>query len=125
MSGKVLIIILSMLTLLSCSPEEEGEVYIFTSFREPATDGLYLLYSFDGYQWESLGGPFLEPKVGDSKLMRDPSIVRGPDSTYHMVWTTGWRGDPGFGYAWSEDLVHWSEQRFIPVMEHEPSTVNV
>jgi alpha-L-fucosidase len=57
--------------------------------------------------------------------MRDPSLLRTPDGTYHLVWTTGWRGDQGFGYAHSTDLVHWSEQRFVPVMAHEPSTVNV
>jgi hypothetical protein len=57
--------------------------------------------------------------------MRDPSVVRGPDGTFHMVWTSSWKGDHGFGYAFSEDLIHWSEQKFIPVMQHEPTTVNV
>ena len=57
--------------------------------------------------------------------MRDPSLLRGPDGVYHLVWTTGWRKDQGFGYAQSKDLVHWSPQQFIPVMEHEPTTVNV
>ncbi len=57
--------------------------------------------------------------------MRDPSLVRGPDDTFHLVWTTGWRKDQGFGYASSKDLVNWSEQKFIPVMAHEPATVNV
>jgi hypothetical protein len=57
--------------------------------------------------------------------MRDPSLLRGPDGTFHLVWTTGWRKDQGFGYAHSKDLVHWSPQRFIPVMKHEPTTVNV
>ncbi len=44
---------------------------------------------------------------------------------YHLVWTTGWQGDQGFGHAHSKDLVHWSPQQFVPVMEHEPTTVNV
>jgi hypothetical protein len=57
--------------------------------------------------------------------MRDPSLARGPDGKFHLVWTTGWQHDQGFGYANSRDLVHWSEQRFVPVMEHEPTTVNV
>lgn len=104
--------------------QDEKEVYLFSSFKEPATDGLYLLYSYDGYNWERLGGPYIQPEVGDS-LMRDPSIVRGPDGTFHLVWTTAWGGDQGFGYASSKDLVNWSEQQFIPVMEHEPTTVNV
>lgn len=121
----ILISVAIMAFVVSCSYGQEEEVYLFTSFREPATDGLYLLYSDDGYNWERLGEKvFLKPEVGDS-LMRDPSIVRGPDGTFHLVWTTAWKGDQGFGYASSKDLIHWSPQRFIPVMEHEPTTVNV
>ncbi|WP_434084219.1 glycoside hydrolase family 43 protein [Fodinibius salsisoli] len=121
---KYIVLILCSAFLASCSSKSD-EVYIFSSFREPGTEGLYLLYSYDGYHWKNLGGPYLEPKVGDSHLMRDPSIERGPDGTFHMVWTTGWKGDRGFGYASSEDLVNWSKQQFIPAMEHEPTTVNV
>ncbi|WP_417361221.1 glycoside hydrolase family 43 protein [Galbibacter sp.] len=100
-------------------------LYLFTSFREPADKGLFLAYSSDGYQWEDLKGPYLEPKVGKSGIMRDPSVVKGPDGTYHMVWTTDWRGGNGFGYASTKDFIHWTQQRFIPVMEHEPEVVNV
>jgi hypothetical protein len=57
--------------------------------------------------------------------MRDPSIVQGPDGVYHLVWTSSWRGDKGFGYAYSKDLIHWSEQQFLEVMKQEPGTVNV
>src|SRR5260370_12137750 len=100
-------------------------VFLFTSFREPGQDGLRFLYSFDAYHWTNVPGVFLKPNVGPSKLMRDPSLLRSPDGTFHLVWTTGWRGDQGFGYARSKDLVHWSEQQFIPVMTNELSTVNV
>ena len=55
--------------------------------------------------------------------MRDPYIHQGPDGRFHMVWTTGWRGR-GIGYAWSDDLLHWSEQRELPVMGGEPSAQN-
>ena len=105
---------------ISCSKES----YLFTSFREPATDGLHLAYSKDGYNWADLGGSFLKPEVG-GKLMRDPSIVRAPDGVYHLVWTTNWKGDKGFGYASSKDLINWSKQEFIPVMDHEPDVINV
>jgi len=57
--------------------------------------------------------------------MRDPSITRGKDGTYHMVWTTDWKGGNGFGYASSKDLMHWSSQQYIPVMKHEPDVINV
>ncbi len=120
--------ILSILTgavLLYTSCARQRDVYLFSSFREPATDGLYLAWSYDGYHWSDLGGPYLRPEVGNDSLMRDPSVVRDPDGTFHMVWTCSWTNDQGFGYACSDDLIHWSEQKYIPVMKHEPTTVNV
>ncbi|NII26018.1 glycoside hydrolase family 43 protein [Pseudoflavitalea sp. X16] len=116
---------LYILGLLLASCGTQKEVYMFTSFHEPANEGLRFLYSQDGYHWKEAGKTFLKPETGLQKVMRDPSIAQGPDGTFHLVWTSSWRGDKGFGYASSKDLVHWSEQRFIPVMETEPSTVNV
>jgi hypothetical protein len=114
-------------TIYAAEPErpDENVVYLFTSFRGNGEDGLRFLHSTDGYQWHEVPGTFLKPSVGASKLMRDPSLLRGPDGTFHLVWTTGWKNDQGFGYSHSQDLVNWSPQRFIPVMEHEPTTVNV
>ncbi len=102
----------------------DQSVYLFTSFEEPADSGLRFLFSHDGLHWERIPGVFLKPQVG-GKLMRDPSLLRGPDGWFHLVWTTAWRGDNGFGHARSRDLVHWSPQQCVPAMEHEPSTVNV
>ncbi|WP_240916388.1 glycoside hydrolase family 43 protein [Pedobacter sp. HDW13] len=107
--------------LTSCSKQ----AYLFTSFHEPATEGLRLLYSYDAYHWTDLNKTFLKPAVGTQKVLRDPSIVQGPDGTFHLVWTCSWKGDKGFGYASSKDLIHWSAQQFLPVMENEPKTVNV
>lgn len=118
---KIFILLLSVLFLASCSKE----VYLFTSFHEPANQGLRFLYSYDGKHWNDLNKTYLKPNVGVQKVMRDPSIVKGPDGTFHFVWTSSWRGDRGFGYASSKDLLHWSEQRLIPVLENEPTTVNV
>ena len=103
---------------------DTNSVYLFSTFTEPEQDGLRYAYSFDGYHWTNVPGLFLKPTVG-GKVMRDPSLLRGPDGTYHLVWTSAWHGDLGFGYAHSEDLVHWSEQEFIPAMTNEPTTVNV
>jgi len=122
MKQKILIINYSLLILLaSCS----SKAYLFTSFHEPADQGLRMLYSYDGFNWNDLDTVLLPPKVGNQKVMRDPSMVQGPDGTFHLVWTSSWRGDKGFGYAYSKDLIHWSEERFISVMDHEPITVNV
>ncbi len=116
-------IFLLLITLLSSSCKKE--VYLFTSFHEPANEGLRMLYSEDAYHWKDLNKVLLAPMVGKQKVMRDPSIAQGPDGTFHLVWTSSWKGDLGFGYASSKDLIHWSEQQFIPVMANEPSTVNV
>ena len=100
-------------------------VYIFSYFKNNGQDGLHLAYSHDGYSWTALRGDssFLQPTVSKDKLMRDPCIVRGADGTFHMVWTVSWN-EKGIGYASSKDLVHWSEQQYIPVMEHEPTARN-
>lgn len=122
---KILFILAIALSTWSCSNSKGA--YLFTSFREPATDGLHLAYSKDGYHWNGLEGSFLKPEIGNSetKIMRDPSIVQGKDGIYHLVWTTDWKGGNGFGYASSKDLIHWSKQEYIPVMKNEPEVVNV
>src|SRR5262249_2945295 len=101
---------------------EFDSAFLFTSFRNNGEDGLRFLYSDNGFAWQEVSGAFLKPRVGPSRLMRDPSLARGRDGTFHLVWTTGWRKDQGFGYAASKDLVHWSDERFIPAMAHEPTT---
>lgn len=122
---KKVVALLFLILFAFCSCSQKREIFMFSTFREPATAGLYLAWSEDGYHWKDLGGPWLKPEVGLQKVMRDPSIVRGPDGTFHMVWTSSWKGDKGFGYAESKDLIYWSEQRFVPVMEYDTSTVNV
>ena len=98
--------------------------YIFSYFVGQS-DGLHLAYSHDGYTWKALAenSSILAPEIGKDKLMRDPSICQGPDGTFHMVWTSSWT-DQIIGYASSKDLIHWSEQKAIPVMMHEPTAEN-
>lgn len=120
-SFRLAIIGLAFCELTSCSKQ----AYLFTSFHEPANEGLRFLYSYDAYNWTDLNKTFLKPEVGTQKVMRDPSIVQGPDGTFHLVWTCSWKGDKGFGYASSKDFITWSAQKFLPVMESEPKTVNV
>jgi len=121
---KIIFLLFATVILFNCQAKEK-EVYLFTSFHEPATEGLRFLYSYDGYHWDSIPGTFLKPEIGVQKVMRDPSMVQGPDGTFHLVWTCSWKGDRGFGYASSKDLIHWSEQKHIPVMAYDTSTVNV
>lgn len=98
---------------------------MFSYFKNNGEDGLHLAYSIDGLKWEALKNDesFLVPQLSSDKLMRDPCIIKGPDGKFHMVWTVSW-SEKGIGYANSLDLINWSEQKFIPVMEHEKSTKN-
>jgi hypothetical protein len=100
--------------------------FLFTYFTKNGEDGLHLAWSEDGYKWQPLneGRSYLTPKIGSKeKLMRDPCVARGPDGTYHMVWTSGW-WEKGIGYASTKDFITWSEQKEIPVMAHEPTARN-
>ena len=105
--------------------QSSDSVYMFSYFKNNGENGLHLAYSFDGYQWTALNkdSSFLKPTVAKDKLMRDPCIIRGADGLFHMVWTVSWN-DKGIGYASSDDLIHWSEQKFIPVMMDEDSARN-
>ncbi len=108
---------------LTCKAQEE--IYLFSYFTGNGEDGLHFAYSMDALTWYALNGgkSFLAPQVGKDKLMRDPCIIFGADGIYHMVWTSGW-WDKHIGYSSSPDLMNWSEQKIIPVMQHEPEAKN-
>jgi hypothetical protein len=120
-----LIRLLAVFLLFAQLCSAQKEFYVSTSFHEPANEGLRYIYSQDGIHWDSIPGTWLKPTVGNQKVLRDPSITCTPDGTFHLVWTSSWKGDLGFGYANSKDLIHWSKEQFIPVMKNEPTTVNV
>ncbi|HWA24195.1 MAG TPA: glycoside hydrolase family 43 protein [Lacunisphaera sp.] len=112
--------------LVSSSLRAADSAYLFTYFTRNGEDGLHLAWSEDGYKWHPLreGKSVLAPKIGSKEhLLRDPCVARGPDGTYHMVWTSGW-WERGIGYASTKDFITWSDQREIPVMAHEPTARN-
>lgn len=102
----------------------QDSMYIFCYFKGNG-DGLHYAFSENGFTWQSMfrDSIILRPTVSRDKLFRDPCIARGSDGRYHMVWTVSWN-DRGIGYASSVDLIHWSEQLFLPVMMHEDSARN-
>ena len=128
----LMVLALSFLATSCATPESKlskDETLLFTFFREPnGQGGLQLATSTNGLNWTEIKPPsgtgFIVPEVG-GKLMRDPSLALGPDGTFHLVWTTSWGRPPVFGYASSKDLIHWSQQRAIPVMEDNPTAQNV
>lgn len=108
-----------------CDYAAEEEVYLFSYFKNNGEDGLHLAWSSDGLNFTPLNGDkaILAPQVSDDKLMRDPCIIQGEDGIFRMVWTVSWNAK-GIGYAWTKNLIEWSEQKYIPVMEHEPAARN-
>jgi predicted GH43/DUF377 family glycosyl hydrolase len=118
-----LLMVLAALPLVA--QVNNDSVHLFCYFKNNGEDGLHYAYSQDGYNWKTLfnDSSVLAPTVSKDKLMRDPCIIKGGDGKYHMVWTVSWN-DRGIGYASSDDLLHWSEQRFLPVMQHEDSARN-
>ena len=118
-----------MLCGLTARMSAGEDFFVFTSFRGNGEDGLHLAISTNGYHWQAVKGDrsLLKPQLGGYNLMRDPCLAQGPGGTFHLVWTTGWGTDKGktIGYASSKDLVSWSEQKAIVLMENEPNTRNI
>ena len=116
--------LLGLSLLIGCS-QPTNDIYLFSYFMNNGEDGLHLAYSENGYDWIALNKnqSFLTPTAGKDKLMRDPCIIKGGDGKFHMVWTVSWN-EQVIGYAHSTDLINWSEQQYIPVMEHEPDARN-
>jgi hypothetical protein len=99
--------------------------FVFAYFKGNG-DGLHLAHSTDGLTWRAVRGDsvLFRPTVGTEKLLRDPSVARAADGTYHMVWTAGWN-ERGFGHATSRDLVTWTNEQYVPIMAQEPTARNV
>jgi len=117
---------LALLPLLACllpaaaRALPDDEVILFPYFKDPGTQGVFLMASHDGLRFEHLndGNPIFSVPTG---LTRDPSIVRGPDELFHMTWTAGPRS---IGYASSPDLMTWSTPRTIPVWSASDPVLN-
>ena len=113
-----------LLAIFACAngllAQSGSQVHMFCYFKDNGQDGLHLAFSKDGYKWQALhpDQSFLKPYAGNDQLMRDPCIIKGADALFHMVWTVSWN-ERGIGYASSKDLVNWSEQQYIPLMEDE------
>jgi len=116
--------------------DAEPSVYLFSYFTRNGDDGVHLAYSDDGIRWLPLNGgrSVLRPSITGqgvgwmqwnttASLMRDPCILRGPDGVFHLVWTISWT-DHAIGVAHSRDLIHWTAQKRVPVMEQEPNALN-
>jgi hypothetical protein len=117
--------------VLSLAPECAAQGWLFTSFRKNGETGVYFATSRDGRTWTPLreDRAWIMPEH-EGMLMRDPFLAKGPDGTWHLLWTWGWTRKEGggrlkIGHATSRDLVRWSRQEEIGVFESEPTARNV
>ena len=93
------------------------------------TEQIYFAMSQDGYHWDALnaGKPVLVSQLGEQGV-RDPYILRSHDGKKAYLLATdlsinrnhGWQRATHAGskslVIWeSDDLVHWSEPRLVPV----------
>jgi hypothetical protein len=120
-----------ILVLLTVLPVSGADSYLFTSFRKNGETGIFFAISTDGRKWTPLNHnePWLKPGEA-GMLMRDPWLGQGSDGVWHMLWTWGWSakdmgGKLKIGYASSRDLIRWSPQRPLYVMENEPQARNL
>lgn len=113
--------------------------YLFVHFKEKVTpDGeqVYFAVSKDGFNWEMVNNsdPILESTLGE-KGVRDHTIYRKKDGSfvilatdlciasnfepkYHKDWNTVNRQGSKFLSKWeSDDLVNWSAQSLVKVVE--------
>ncbi|BBO31191.1 family 43 glycosylhydrolase [Lacipirellula parvula] len=100
-----------------------GYVYAYFKGGWPTggSSGVFLSFSTDGLNFTPLNNdqavitpPRAPAFPAGENQMRDPSVVRGPDGKFHMVWTTGITTKT-IGYSSSDDLVTWSTPKRIEV----------
>src|SRR5688572_655057 len=126
MTGILRLLALLLLAISACA----ADWYLFTSFRKNGETGVYFALSEDARKWSPLNEnqPWIKPEH-QGMLMRDPFLTKGPDGTWHLLWTWGWtRKETGgvlkIGYSSSRELITWTPQREIAVLEEEPEARN-
>lgn len=103
------ILFLHLARAVACAAASD-ESLILSFFRDNGQAGIYLAASDDGLHFAPLNHdqPVMKPANWPGQnLTRDPSIIYR-DGKFHAVWTSNWKGRC-FGYAESDDLIHWSE----------------
>lgn len=123
-AAALLLLTASPLPAESPAPSSDNDAVLYSFFRHEK-DGLYLAYcekplSFT--ELKSRNKTFFKPSKG---IMRDPFIIRDPKQpdTYHMIWTTGWK-EQTIGVAHSKDLIHWTGETYLGVMQSIPECIN-
>jgi hypothetical protein len=99
--------------------------WLFAGFKGNGEDGVYYAISPDGYNWTiaNQDRPVFH-QTEPNELMRDPFLQRGPDDSFHLVWTWSWNSPTSIGHSTSTDLVHWTAHQQLNVLANEPGAIN-
>ena len=99
--------------------------WLFAGFKGNGEDGVYYAISPDGYNWTiaNQDRPVFH-QTEPNELMRDPFLQRGPDGSFHLVWTWSWNSPTSIGHSTSTDLVHWTPHQQLNVLANEPAAIN-
>ncbi|MEO7933098.1 MAG: glycoside hydrolase family 43 protein [Chthoniobacterales bacterium] len=126
------LLLLLVLAVSSTAARAAEGGFLFVTFKgeaSPMTEQIYFGTSSDGLQWEQTNGgePVLVSQLGE-KGVRDPFIMRSADGkkffilatdlsiNLHRDWTRATQKGSRSLVIWeSNDLVHWSEPRLVPV----------
>jgi hypothetical protein len=99
--------------------------WLFIGFKDKSEEGVYYALSQDGYHWTiaNQDRPVFH-QTQPNELMRDPFLQRGPDNTFHLVWTWSWNSPTVIGHSTSTDLIHWTPHQQLNVLANEPAAIN-
>jgi hypothetical protein len=99
--------------------------WLFAGFKGNGEQGVYYAISPDGYHWTiaNQDRPVFH-QTQPNELMRDPFLQRGPDGTFHLVWTWSWNTPTILGHSTSTDLLHWTPHQQLNVLANEPAALN-
>ena len=84
------------------APLASGDVLLAVAASEDSRFAV----STDGYKWT----------VTKAAAPIGAFVMRGPDRTFHAVWSSGTRGDKSLMHASSKDLMEWNSPQRIEVM---------
>ena len=113
-----LIVILSFVCSYAYAEETPDSAYLFSYSKDKGKSGLRLAWSGDGIKWNSIGGAkdgydFVKSDFGpwgSYKTMFSPRLKK-VGGKWEAVWYVSDKGET-LAFAESEDLIHWSSQRY-------------
>jgi hypothetical protein len=103
----------------------KNSLWLFVGFKNNGEDGIYYAISPDGYNWTiaNQDRPVFH-QTSPNGLMRDPFVQRGPDGTFHLVWTSSSNNPITIGHCTSTDLINWTPSEPLDVLANEPAALN-